>query len=216
MQKKGEQKQSNIRRFLFGFLQAWVVLTILYGIATFEWLIAFEAIIVLISFYIPSIIEKRLQVDLPGELEILIVFFLVASLFLGEVQNFYELFWWWDIFLHTISGIILGLAGFLILFSLYIRKRLQMSAFLLSIFAFSFALALGTVWEIFEFIMDSTFGFNMQKSGLVDTMWDLIVDALGALIVATMGYFYIKYKKSPLSYFDQFLDRFIKNNPETH
>jgi hypothetical protein len=40
--------------------------------------------------------------------------------------------------------------------------------------------------------MDSLFGLNMQKSGLRDTMWDLIVDALGALVVSILGYLYLK------------------------
>jgi hypothetical protein len=50
----------------------------------------------------------------------------------------------------------------------------------------------GAVWEIFEFAMDSNFGLNMQKSGLVDTMWDLIVDAGGAATGALAGFFYLK------------------------
>jgi hypothetical protein len=44
-----------------------------------------------------------------------------------------------------------------------------------------FAVAVGAVWEIFDFSMDEPFGTDMQKamfgdpSGLTDTMWDLIV-----------------------------------------
>jgi hypothetical protein len=53
-------------------------------------------------------------------------------------------------------------------------------------------LSIGALWEIFEFLMDSLFGLNMQKSGLIDTMWDLIVDALGALVISILGYLYLK------------------------
>lgn len=58
--------------------------------------------------------------------------------------------------------------------------------------AFCFALAMGALWEIFEFAMDQIFGLNMQKSGLVDTMTDLIVDTVGALIGAISGFFWLK------------------------
>ncbi|MHA3914105.1 hypothetical protein [Halovulum sp. GXIMD14793] len=40
--------------------------------------------------------------------------------------------------------------------------------------------------------MDQLFGLNMQKSGLVDTMQDLIVDTIGASIGAFGGYLYLK------------------------
>jgi hypothetical protein len=49
-------------------------------------------------------------------------------------------------------------------------------------------------WEIFEFSMDQIFGLNMQKpmlgdpSGLTDTMWDMIVNLIGAAIVSLSGW----------------------------
>jgi len=45
--------------------------------------------------------------------------------------------------------------------------------------------------------MDWYLGFNMQKSGLVDTMTDLLINAVGALIAAVIGYFYV-YKEDSL------------------
>ena len=37
-------------------------------------------------------------------------------------------------------------------------------------------MTIGVIWEIFEFTMDHVFDLTMQKSGLPDTMTDLIVD----------------------------------------
>ena len=50
----------------------------------------------------------------------------------------------------------------------------------------------GAMWEIFEFTIDQIFEAGMQKSGLVDTMVDFIIDAVGALVAVIFGYFYIK------------------------
>jgi hypothetical protein len=59
---------------------------------------------------------------------------------------------------------------------------------------------IGVVWEIFEFAMDQTFGLNMQKSGLMDTMEDLIVDCIGAAVGCSVGFVYLKgFKGGPLS-----------------
>ena len=83
---------------------------------------------------------------------------------------------------------------------------------MITLFAFSFAVAIGSMWEIFEFSMDSVFGLNMQKSGLVDTMWDIIVNAAGALLASVSGYFYIK--KGEIFIFDRIMKHFKEDNPK--
>jgi hypothetical protein len=79
------------------------------------------------------------------------------------------------------------------------------------LFSFCFALAIGALWEIYEFAMDSIFGLNMQKSGLVDTMWDLVVDAGGAFVASLIGYFYIKLDRGPL--IKRILRKLLEKNP---
>ncbi len=86
-----------------------------------------------------------------------------------------------------------------------------------ALFAFIFAVAAGTLWEIFEFFMDQTFGYTMQKamfddpSGLTDTMWDLIVDSLGAGSVAVLGWWYMS--RHQRSFMDAMIWKFIARNP---
>ncbi len=148
------------------------------------------------------------------------IIFVFASLFLGEIREFYTRFWWWDIALHSFSGILLGIVGFILVHVLNETEEidLHMKPGFVAFFAFLFAVGMGGLWEIFEFTMDSIFGMNMQKemlgdpSGLTDTMWDLIVDALGALIIAVLGYGYLKTAKNE-SFLEQWIEAFIKSNP---
>lgn len=118
----------------------------------------------------------------------------------------------------------LGFAGFLILYIIYRTGGFRASFKLIAIFSFCFALALGALWEIFEFGVDTFFGANMQKArglglesncntrlGVVDTMWDLILDAIGALIASITGYYYLKNKKIPI--FSSLIKRFEEKNP---
>jgi uncharacterized membrane protein YjdF len=76
------------------------------------------------------------------------------------------------------------------------RHELKARPWVIAIFSFSFAIAIGVIWEIVEFSIDSFFGFNMQKSGLIDTMSDLIVDAVGAMFASAIAFFYLKSKKA--------------------
>ena len=88
----------------------------------------------------------------------------------------------------------------------------------IAFFAFMFALGMGALWEIFEFSMDKIFGMNMQKpmfgdySGLTDTMYDLIVDAIGALFISVLGYGYLKKAKAK-SFLERWIWSFIVKNP---
>jgi len=165
----------------------------------------------LFLMFLPAIVEHNYKITLPTEFEFLIVFFIFGSLFLGETFNYYHKFWWWDIFLHGMSSIILGYIGFLILYVLYSEKLIKAKPLMLVLFSFSFAVALGAIWEIFEYFMDQSFGLNMQKNGLHDTMEDLIMDALGALFSSIFGFIYLKFHKGWI--IKDWILTFIKENP---
>ena len=152
-----------------------------------------------------------LRISLPGGFASAIAVFLYASLFLGEVGRFYEKFWWWDIALHAGSALGFGLIGGMIMLVLVRSEKLLSSAGIAAVFAFSFSVMIGVLWEIFEFGMDQVFGLNMQKSGLIDTMWDPIVNCLGAAVGATAGWAYLKgFRHIPLA--ASLLD-FVRKNP---
>ena len=119
--------------------------------------------------------------------------FIFSSLFLGEVGDFYIKYWWWDILLHTTSTMALAIISFSIILILLNNEKIKTSPGTISIFSALIAIGIGAIWEIFEFSMDQIFGFNMQKSGLVDTMWDLIVATIGASIVSASGYLFLKF-----------------------
>jgi len=176
-----------------------------------DWMNLGLSLVTIFLTFLPAIIEKRFKVDFISEFEIVILFFIYASMYLGEIHSFYRRFWWWDIFLHALSGLIIGLIGFLLIYILNKEENvaIKLSPFFVAIFSLSFALAIGVIWEIFEFSMDSFFGFNMQKSGLLDTMWDLIVDAFSGLIVSVSGYFYLK---KDTRFFDKLEKKIIKRN----
>ncbi len=177
-----------------------------------DWVVLFVSGISFILVLLPSLFEKRFNIDIPEEFEIILVIFIYMAIFLGEARGYYTLFWWWDVLLHTASGVVLGFVGFLILFILYKQDKINARPILIVIFSFCFALAIGTLWEIFEFLIDSIFGFNMQKSGLVDTMGDLIVDAIGALFASVIGYFYLR--KEEGFFIGRIIRKFIRDNPQ--
>ncbi len=175
---------------------------------------AIEVLIILSVTFLPVALGNRFQVRIPHEIETLAVLFVYMSLFLGEVQGYYLRFWWWDLVLHAGSGFLLGIVGFLLVYVLNEKEdvELDLQAKFVAFFAFIFAMGMGAIWEIFEFTMDQMFGMNMQKSGLEDTMWDLIVDGLGAGIISVLGWGFLQTRRRD-SFLEQWIDSFIEKNP---
>lgn len=176
-------------------------------------LIPISAVSFVLTF-IPSILERSIRVSLPASFQVVLLIFLFGAQFLGEIFDYYERFWWWDLLLHGWSGVLLGLVGFLLVYILNEASDVGvvMSPFFVAFFAFCFAVTCGVVWEVFEYLMDIIFGTDMQKSGLQDTMGDLIIDTAGALIISVNGYFTLRdNKKNTLN---NAISGFMKKNPD--
>lgn len=156
-----------------------------------RWSLAFVSFTTLGLSLLPPLLAARWNLKLPLPFLIITTLFFFASIFLGEAFDFYERLWWWDLALHGSSALGFGLTGFLFVFMLFEGDRLAAPPSAIAFITFCVAMTVGAIWEVFEFTMDNSFGLNMQKSGLDDTMADLIVNAIGALIASLTGYIYL-------------------------
>ncbi|MDD4987510.1 MAG: hypothetical protein WCR28_03635 [Candidatus Izemoplasmatales bacterium] len=169
----------------------------------------FLAILALILFSIPSLIERKFKFDIPNYLEIIVMGFLFAAIVLGNIHGLLVDVTGYDKVLHTVSGITISLIAFEII-HMYNQTRkvtIRMTPLFVAVFAFTFSITLLVLWEFYEFSVD-TLAFQMnadtarnmqryqwvnessgfpQDYGLYDTMMDLIVGSIGAAIVSLSG-----------------------------
>jgi hypothetical protein len=170
------------------------------------------AILTFVLSFLPEYFAKMNGVHLPTVLAVAIVVFIYAAIFLSAQFDLYYRFFWWDDLLHTLSGMIIGFLGVIVMYILNEKYSMDINPLLVAVFSFSFAVSLGVFWEIFEFATDALLGTANQKwdlpnsamllgqpyqgSGLRDTMSDLIVDCFGALLTSVISYFLYKNEKS--------------------
>jgi hypothetical protein len=192
------------------FLQVTLIIALAWAIWNANFTVAFLTALNLWISFLPTIISHNTKIHIPVPYALALNLFVYAAIFLGGVINLNDTVWWWDDMQHTLSGVTLGFIGFLTMYTLYERHKVNMGPFFLALFSFIFAVALGTLWEILEFTLDHTVGSGLQAGGLWDTMWDLIVDSIGALFTATIGYFQFKSKKRGLLQY--LLDEFFNLN----
>ena len=174
--------------------------------------LVFISIATLVLSAAPALFAERLAIRMPVSFVAAIVVFAFATIFLGEAFDFYNRYWWWDVALHGGSAIGFGLVGFLFVFMLFEGDKYAAPPWAMAALSWCVAMTIGAIWEIFEFTMDQTFGMNMQKSGLVDTMWDLIVDGIGGSFGALAGFFYLK--EQQFGGLSGAIDEFIRLNKQ--
>lgn len=187
-----------------------VLFTIIISIIELNFFLIASSVMILLFSALPALVERKFRIILPVEVEFALTTLIFLHFILGEASNYYIRFWWFDELLHISSGILIGLVGFVIIYFFLYTNRVEANPFVVVIFSVSFSLAAGAIWEIFEFLMDLSFGFNMQKSGLVDTMTDLMVDFLGAFVVGIGVYRYLT--KNEDGVIKTLVNRFIKYN----
>lgn len=128
-------------------------------------LMLLQCLLGIVAIVLPLRLIRQKTLQIPRVMLVLYIAFLYCAIFLGEVRSFYYAVPQWDTILHTMSGAMLGALGFsmIAIFNNAERIPLNLSPVFIAVFAFCFALAMGAVWEIYEFTMDSVFGTNMQK-----------------------------------------------------
>ena len=199
----------------------------------------FVCLLVLVLFMLPSFLERKLKIELPDTLEIIILVFIFAAEILGELECYFIQYPNWDTILHTTSGFLCAAIGFSLVNLLNKDNRisLSLSPLYMAIAAFCFSMTIGVLWEFIEFSADRLFLLDMQKDtvittissvtldatnsntpivirnindvavngqslglggyldiGLYDTMEDLFVNFIGAVVFSLFGYFYVKHE----------------------
>lgn len=139
----------------------------------------FLCALTLVLFLIPNFIERRLHIDVPDTLEVLILLFIYAAEILGEIRSYYITFPYWDAMLHTINGFLCAAIGFSLVALLNRNTKIttfSLSPAYMALVAFCFSMTVGVLWEFFEFIMDRCFLLDMQKDSILNTISTVMLD----------------------------------------
>lgn len=197
-------------------------------------------VITLLLLLVPSLLEDALKVEIAPLFEVILYLFIFAAEILGELNNFYTTFPFWDTALHTLNGFMFAAVGFATVDLLNrSSKFINLSPLYLTLVAFCFSMTIGVLWEFVECGGDLFLGQDMQKDfivqsfqstkldetnsqiavpvkdvtrteiytasgktytveggfldiGIRDTMKDLGVNLIGAVVFCTFGFAYLK------------------------
>ena len=139
---------------------------------------AFTCLLALVLFVLPALMERRLHIDLPNTLEIIILLFIFAAEILGELQSYYLTYPYWDTMLHTTCGFLTAAIGFSMIDILNrnSRTKFNLSPIYCAVAAFCFSMTVGVLWEFWEFTMDRLLRMDMQKDTIITAFYSTALD----------------------------------------
>lgn len=161
-----------------------------------DWTGVFVVVQAIVISFLPYLLKRYFDIYTPFMLRVGIVLFMCSTLILGEIADFYNMFWWWDLILHGVASMGITLIIFIFLLIFFTHIDLRSAALFTTLLAIGTSLSVAVFWEIYEFLIDLFFETNtpMQPSNL-DTMTDLVISVAGAVLVGVFGYRYIKWRK---------------------
>ncbi|HEX9027196.1 MAG TPA: hypothetical protein VF839_12125, partial [Clostridium sp.] len=148
-----------------------------------------ENIVIYISYLIFLIIQYKLKFHVSIFIILLVLITIIGNNLVGNYLNVYNTSKCYDRFLHALGAFSFSLFNYSIL-----SKTTMLTIhpkFYVFIFVTSIGISQGCIYEIYEFILDSTTN-SYNQHGLKDTNFDLISDVIGSIIagIVSMSIFF--------------------------
>ncbi|MFI3252540.1 MAG: hypothetical protein R3Y60_05330 [bacterium] len=146
-------------------------------------------------------INKIIKISFPLPFEVISIIFIFLALGLGSELRYYDIYPWYDLFLHIIAGGIFAFGSIYYLYNMEITNKMKYVLVVL------ISMGCASLWELYEYGSDTFFGMNTQRveEGLYDTMNDITVHALGTVIV--VGIYFVDNKFNDSNVVEKLCDK---------
>jgi hypothetical protein len=150
---------------------------------------------------LPGVLERDFEVPMDAGLSL----WITSAVFLhalgavgvpGSDRSFYRSVWWWDHLTHALSSSVVAAVGYTTVRAVDAHDDgVYLPRQFIFVFILLFVIAFGVFWEVLEFglggLAERTGIQILTQYGLQDTMWDLVFDVAGGILVALFGSAYL-------------------------
>ena len=144
-------------------------------------------------------------------LQIYFIIALMGHFIGGDLFNLYVLSKNYNYILHMFNSCMIGV----IIYGMILRNVKRQSPFFMFLMTTSAVVAVGVIWEFYEYLADTISNLNMQRwrnsitgvpfigqRALRDTMWDLFCDMFGGMFAGVFAYPVVVKGKSLYQHFE--------------
>lgn len=185
----------------------------------------YNGLLVLAAFLLPAVpqvLYRLCHLRPVYLLEIVFDGFVLAAVSFASLFGGYELIPCWDKILHFLSGFLFAVLGTAVYFAKKPGHALDPAdAFNASLYTWMFSMMSAVLWEIWEYIVSFSGADPQQvaRTGVGDTMGDIIVCTVGGLITAISCWNYLRHigqnrrKGLMMQLFEAYYRENIQNRP---
>lgn len=191
------ETRRRLARRAIPLVKAGIVAVFGYGVLTWNPSVMVNALFGLGVSYLPAVVARDYNLRLsPG-----LVFLVALAIFLHTLGmvGLYTKTAWWDHVTHALSAIVIASISYATVVALDIhRDDLRFPPTFLAVFLLATTLGFGVLWEVLEFAARALGRHVGAKPVLVvygvgDVTLDLVYNAIGGVIVATVGTYRLRH-----------------------
>ncbi len=135
---------------------------------------------------VPAILGQMIGLPKDGPVQRTALLYVLFVYVIGMIFNGYSRIPLYDKLMHTVTGVLFGLCGLIVFYLLKPQRRVERAEFWqAALFAAGFAAMIAIGWEIVEYLLNLLLHNDPQHvldTGVDDTMWDMMVCMLGAVL----------------------------------
>ncbi len=169
-------------RYSVRILQGALIGLIAYGAVTARFSISVTAAIALGVTVLPALLRREYGYSMDAGL----VLWITAAVFLHSLGSIgiYAQYPWYDEITHTVSSIVVAGIGYASFRAFELHSDdIDVPPAFRSVFIVVFVLAVGVLWEVFEYAL----GDLVPVYGVDDIVTDFVFNGIGGLVVAIWG-----------------------------
>ena len=183
-----DNNAARVQRPLSYVIRIILLLGIGYAIYAHLWRVLFIDVLLLILVMLPSLF-KRYDVELPREVDFILLIFVIGSFFLGEIRG---------IIIQAFFGLAIGFVSIAFIMIITNNSKLKISSFFTYASAISISMGVGAMSELAKFWLKIYFGYEIRLIDYNYAMASLVFVLIGSIIATSLTLAYVRDVNLPI------------------
>ncbi len=196
-----DNNAAKVQRPLSYVIRIILLISIGYALYAHLWRVLFIDILLLVLVLLPTIFRKY-DINLPRELDFILLIFVMGSFFLGEIRG---------IVIQIFFGFAISFVSVAFLLIITKNSKIELHWIVTYIFVIGFAMGIGALSELAKFLLKGYFGMQVGLADYHYVMASLIFVFLGSFLATSLALAYLKDYDLPI--LRHLIKRFKKKNP---
>ena len=178
-----------------------LLISIAYAIYSHQWRVLFIDLLLLVLVLIP-VIASKYNIELPREVEFILLIFVSLSFFLGDIKG---------VIIQLFFGLAVGFVSLAFIFIISKNSKIKINYFFVYIIAISSSMGIGAFSELIKFLLKTYLNYEI---GLIDynyAMASLSFVFLGSFLATSLALGYFRDYDMPI--LKHLIKRFKVKNP---